>query len=59
MVTIESYVHLNVQSVVGSSEANLFLINLFLELEATAGRGTVSGYRFFHFEITKLSITLL
>ena len=49
----------NVQSVVRSSEANLFLLNLFLELEATAGRGTVSGYRFFHFEITKLSITLL
>ena len=41
----------------GSSGANLFLFNLLLELEATAGRVT-SGHRFFPFEIKKLSITL-
>ena len=37
----------------GSSGANLFLFNLLLELEATAGRGTTSGHRFFPFEIKK------
>ena len=42
----------------GSSGANLFLFNLLLELEATAGRGKTSGHRFFPFEIKKLSITL-
>ena len=41
-----AYLHLDANSVVGSSGANLFFFNLLLQLEATAGRGTVGLQEF-------------